>query len=424
MRCALYIQAMLNPVPRPHHRPGAGVFDPFNFAAYITWAAVAFHPLMHYLGGVTWVAPYPTLALLGMAGMLILFLVRAQQDALNVAQGPRRAVILGQTAAALLACWASRDELTPALLVITAAQMATAFSPRGVVVLLLAVNAALALILFRVNEAAVLLIAYAGFQAYTAIGAYYGYRIFEAREDALRINAELMGTRQLLEEGTRADERLRLSRELHDVVGHKLTALKMQLALRRRQSSAPDATFECCERLADELLTDIRGVVTVLRPHEGVDLQRALRALDPGLPRPKVIFDLDPKLRVADMRSAEVLLRCAQEGLTNALRHSSATTVSMSLARTPEGLLLAIADDGNGRAAGLRPGNGLRGLRERLDDVGGWLQVEDRGPSGLVLRAILPASQVTTLAAAEASAAPREASNPLQVPLRAENSAG
>lgn len=382
---------MSDPTAALHRRPGAGVFDPFNFAAYITWAAVAFHPSLHSLMGTTWLAPYPTLALSGMVSMLILFLLRAEMDARNVAPGPRRAAILGQAAAALLACWASQDELMPALLVIVAAQMATVFSLRAVVVLLLTINAGLVLLLLPMKDVAVLVVAYAGFQAYTAVGASYGYRIFEAREEALRINAELMATRQLLEEGTRADERLRLSRELHDLTGHKLTALKMQLALRRRQASAEDAsTLDSCERLADELLADIRGVVTVLRPHEGVDLQRALRALDPGLPRPRVIFNLDSEVRVSDMRGAEVLLRCAQEALTNTLRHSAATSVIVSLARTPEGLLLAVEDDGKGRAARLHPGNGLRGVRERLAEVGGRLELGDRAPQGLALRALLP----------------------------------
>lgn len=378
--------------PVPHRRPGAGVLDPFNFAAYITWAAVAAHPMLHFLRGPEWDAPHPHLALLGMGGMLALFLLRAELDAREAGPALLRAAVLGQIAAALLACWAGGDELTPALLVITAAQTAVVFPARIAVLVLLGVNALLALVPYQIPEGvATLLIAYAGFQAYTAVGAHYGYRIYAAREDALRINAQLMATRSLLEEGTRADERLRLSRDLHDLAGHKLTALKMQLSLLRRQAEGTDTSaLAGCERLADELLADIRGVVTVLRPHEGVDLPTALRALDPGLPRPKVVFNIDPEVRVADMRSAEVLLRCAQEGLTNVLRHSAATAVTVSLTRTPRGLLLSIADDGKGRAARVSAGNGLQGLRERLTEAGGRLEIGDCAPQGLALRALLP----------------------------------
>lgn len=106
---------------------------------------------------------------------------------------------------------------------------------------------------------------------------------------------------------------------------------------------------------------------------------------------------LDAGLRVADMRGAEVLLRCAQEGLTHALRHSAATTVSLSLRRVAEGLLPEIADDGVGRTARMRRGNGLRGLRERLEDLGGRPQLEDRVPAGIVLRAVLPEARATAL---------------------------
>jgi signal transduction histidine kinase len=132
--------------------------------------------------------------------------------------------------------------------------------------------------------------------------------------------------------------------------------------------------------------------VTTLRQHDGVDLHQALRALDPELPRPRVSFDLDPEARVADMRQAEALLRCAQEGLANALRHSGAAEIRVALARGPDVLTLAIEDDGRGRSFALRPGNGLRGMRERLEEVGGDLLIEDRLPAGLAVRAVVPAA--------------------------------
>jgi signal transduction histidine kinase len=133
-------------------------------------------------------------------------------------------------------------------------------------------------------------------------------------------------------------------------------------------------------------------VVTTLRQHDGVDLHQALRALDPDLPRPRVTFDLDGEVRVSDMRQAEALLRCAQEGLGNALRQSGAAEIRVALARAPDGLTLTIEDDGSGRAAAIRPGNGLRGMRERLQELGGNLLIEDRSPAGLWLRAVLPAA--------------------------------
>ena len=381
-----------------------GLFAPLNVTAYVTWIAVASGPALDWALGRLSGSWSTRAGLAGLAAFLVLYVLRCldpgEPDA--VAERTARRLILLQAAAALLACWgliaccgmANSGGSLPVLLIVVAGQIAVLYPPRTTVVLLLAINLPLAVLLaqrWSWANAVTGMLAYGGFQAFAALILTYAKRTEHARADALRINAALMGTRQLLEEGTRADERLRLSRELHDLTGHKLTALKMQLALRRRQAPADDAAvLETCERLADELLADIRGVVSVLRPHEGVDLQRALRALDPGLSRPKVIFELDPEIRVADMRSAEVLLRCAQEGLTNVLRHSMATTVTVSLGRTPEGLLLAVVDDGQGRVARLSAGNGLRGLRERLAEVGGRLELSDRAPQGIALRALMP----------------------------------
>jgi signal transduction histidine kinase len=82
------------------------------------------------------------------------------------------------------------------------------------------------------------------------------------------------------------------------------------------------------------------------------------------------------------------MLRCAQEGLTNALRHSGAAEVRVTLAESGEALTLTVEDDGNGSV--IEPGNGLIGLKERLQQLGGQLRIDIRVPRGLALVAILP----------------------------------
>ena len=381
-----------------------GLFAPLNVTAYVTWIAVASGPLLawaHNQVGGSW---RTRAGVAGLVAMLLLYILRTVDtgEPHTVAERYGRWIILLQAAAALLTCWGlinccgitSSGGSLPVLLIIVAAQIAVIYSPRTTVLLLLAINLPLAVLLVQRwgwVDAVSGVLSYGGFQAFAALIMNYAKRTEHARDAVLRINAELLATRQLLGEGARAEERLRLSRELHDVAGHKLTALKLQLDLQSRQSSGEQArALHDCEHLAEELLADIRGVVSTLRQHEGVDLQQALRALDPNLPRPAVSFDLDPEVRIPDMHRAEALLRCAQEGLTNALRHSSATTVRVNLRRTSEGLLLAIEDDGVGRAARLKPGNGLRGLRERVEEAGGRLEIRDRAPTGLELRATLP----------------------------------
>jgi signal transduction histidine kinase len=379
--------------------PGSGLLNPLNLAAYATCAAVSYGPVRQAIVGDP--TPQTWIGLAALSTVAILFMLRAHWQARGLSLALQRANVMAQALAALIACWAFRDGLQPTILVIIVVQVQGLFPTRAAVPILAAINVALGYVLLTygisdqmAHMPVQLLAAYVGFQAFALVTCNALMQTMEARDTAQQINAELIATRKLLGEGVRAEERLRLSRELHDIAGHKLTALKMQLALLKRQAPAAQAAaLTDSERLAGELLTDIRGVVSALRQHEGVDLQKALSALDPGLPRPRVTFELDPDVRIADMRRADALLHCAQEGLTNALRHSNASAVRVALKRSAEGVTLTVEDDGGGSAVAVKPGNGLRGLRERVEEVGGRLQIGDRRPSGLSLQALIPDAQ-------------------------------
>jgi signal transduction histidine kinase len=158
------------------------------------------------------------------------------------------------------------------------------------------------------------------------------------------------------------------------------------------KTATPDAcssALTTCAQLADQLLVDVRGVVAMLRVDDGIDLAAALTALIPSLPRPRVVLDVAPDLRVPRLDPAQTLLRCAQEGLTNALRHADADNVRIRLAAQGEEIVLEIEDDGQ---AATMPtfGNGLRGMSERLAAVGGTMVFERIDDGGLRLRVVLP----------------------------------
>jgi signal transduction histidine kinase len=332
------------------------------------------------------------LGLAGELGFAALFVTRAAWEGRAYPAHKLRLLIAAQAAASVLAMWGLQDKMQAVLLVLVAAQLPAAAAPRWSAVVLGMANVLLLLLFTQFYpplKALQMEIAYLAFQLFAALVTAYAYRAFEARDDTLRINGELLATRRLLEESARTEERLRLSRELHDIMGHKLTALKLQLALQSRGSAAPqDSPLHHCVRITDELLVDVRGVVSSLRESDGIDLHQALRALDPGLPSPRVIFDLDSAVRVPDIRQAEAMLRCAQEGLTNALRHSGASEIRVILAESGDELSLTVEDDGNGSA--VEPGNGLIGLKERLQQLGGQLRIDIREPRGLALVASLP----------------------------------
>jgi signal transduction histidine kinase len=381
-----------------------GLFAPLNLTAFITWAAVAVGPLLDWAHHrIAWTPE----SRVGMAALLVfpaLYTCRCLDPGQphEVAERHARALTWLQGAVGLVACWGmisccgvvtNRGAL-PVLLIIVAGQMAVLYSPRVTLLNLLCLNLPLAALLAQrwpLDDVLVALFAYGSFEAFSALTLTYAKRAELARDEAQRSTAELFATRRLLLESARGEERLRLSRDLHDVVGHKLTALKLQLRMQARQAQAPGVIAEC-ERLADELLADVRGVVGAMRRYEGIELQQALAALVPALQQPQVSLELAPEARAADLAQAQALLRCAQEGLTNALRHSGAERVLIRLQAADGGLLLSVEDDGRARQLP-QPGNGLRGMRERLEGLGGRLELALREGGGLRLSAWLPPAE-------------------------------
>jgi signal transduction histidine kinase len=208
------------------------------------------------------------------------------------------------------------------------------------------------------NQVLLLMLPLAGFQVFAALTAHYAVSAERSREALAHAHAGLLATRALLDESARSGERLKLSRELHDVAGHKLTALKLHLArLRRDPAFAGREEVGIASALADELLQDIRGVVGQLRADEGIDLRAALTALGTPFPATRVRVEVDPALRLDDLPRAEALVRVAQEAVTNAVRHGRAGSIDIAVARDTGAVVLTVANDGDA-PVGMRPGNG------------------------------------------------------------------
>ncbi|WP_414635930.1 sensor histidine kinase [Amycolatopsis sp.] len=179
-------------------------------------------------------------------------------------------------------------------------------------------------------------------------------------------------------------ERQRLARDLHDILGHSLTTITVKAGLARRVlESAKDidraiTEIREVEELSRSALSDVRATVSEYREvslsAELVGARAALRAAEIDADLPHAVDNVRTELQ----KTFGYVLR---EAVTNVIRHSGAKLVRVRLGRN----WMEISDDGHGAAAG--PGNGLRGLRERLAEVGGTLQAESRPGGGFLVRA-------------------------------------
>jgi two-component system sensor histidine kinase DesK len=191
------------------------------------------------------------------------------------------------------------------------------------------------------------------------------------------------------------EERLRLARDLHDLLGHSLSliTLKSELAGRMLPDRPDDAAVQVAdiERVSRQALVDVREAVGgYRRPTLAVELAGASAALRAA----GIEADFDPVQWTGHDRLApddEAALAWAlREAVTNVVRHSDATRCRLALAEDGDEFGLTVSDDGRGPDPGHRPGHGLTGLDERLLLAGGRLSASSGAGGGFTLCAWVP----------------------------------
>jgi signal transduction histidine kinase len=230
-----------------------------------------------------------------------------------------------------------------------------------------------------------------GFSAFAYVTSLVAKQQADSRDELRRLNSELRATRTLLTESSRIAERMRISRDLHDLIGHHLTALSLNLEVASHLvGGTAQEHVRQAQSVAKLLLSDVREVVSQLRENDNIDLTEALRTLVEGVPGLAIHLELPPRFSVDDPLRAQVLLRCAQEIITNTVRHSGARNLWLRCERTESNeLAIHARDDGRG-AGDMQQGNGLTGMRERLAQVGGRLDIVTARDQGFALDAWLP----------------------------------
>ncbi|WP_434445109.1 sensor histidine kinase [Lentzea sp. E54] len=212
---------------------------------------------------------------------------------------------------------------------------------------------------------------------------------------------ELRRSQEQNTRGAIAAERMRIARDLHDVVAHHVSVMGIQAGAARRVLDSDPAlardALQTVEQTARTAISELRGLLGVLRADADTDLKAA-----PGLD------DLPELLENARAAGLEVshgvygaprevpsgvalsAYRVVQEALTNVVKHADAQHVDVRMRFLDSALELEIADDGRGRPATTGTGFGLVGMRERLAVHGGSLQAGPRRDAGYLIRASLP----------------------------------
>lgn len=213
-----------------------------------------------------------------------------------------------------------------------------------------------------------------------------------------KANAELLATQSLLTETVRVSERMRIARDLHDVVGHHLTALNLHLNLALRQTEkARLDTLNLSTELAGSLLAEVRDIVGKERNDQDIDLRHALESLCAGIPQPDINLSFPETLKLHTPASAHTLFCCIQEAISNAMRHSLASKMSIDIRSTDvekngfnqKWIQVLIQDNGIG-CKQLKEGNGLQGMRERIAELGGSILAMNHPEAGFMLTISIP----------------------------------
>ena len=302
-------------------------------------------------------------------------------------------MIVAQTVTALLMVYLVPCYSIGIVLVVVAWQVALLLPWRFALIWIIVQTALLATILYSGVNSGLALFATntsLAFQLFAFITASVAKNESHARSALVRTNAELRATRELLAESSRISERSRISDELHDVIGHNLTALNIHLEVARHlaDGKALDHVLKS-QSLAKILLKDVREVVSAFSGNEKIEVTKAVEALVEGLPYPRIHLSLADDLKLKDSVRAHTLLRCIQEIITNTLRHSGAQNLWLEVYEVDGGVEVRARDDGRGTKS-VEPGQGISVMRRRFERIGGSLQVKSDLGEGFAVNAWMP----------------------------------
>lgn len=355
-----------------------------TLVGYLTWAIIGIPSVMWEVQHHTLGAPHTAVWAVCFVAFIVLF-------GISTRDGPRGLLILIAQSVLALICIRMQPlgGMQPVLLVIVAAQLG-GMRLRNALLFAAAQMAGLYLTVYSFGDALLIVSAYSAFTAFALVSVRMAHEEAEGRKRLAEANAELTVATELLQISSRADERIRIARELHDLLGHHLTALSLNLEVASHLTTG-DAReqIEKSKAITKLLLSDVRDVVSAMRHDDAVDLGAAIASISAAVTMPALHVDVDRDLALTDAAVARTALRALQEIVTNAVRHSGARNLWLRVALKDGALAIDARDDGEG-CDRVDFGNGLRGMRERVESLSGSLEVASTRGRGFEVHVTLP----------------------------------
>jgi len=287
-------------------------------------------------------------------------------------------LVAGQIILVLSLIYGDKYRIAAILLVLVATQLPALLPRKKALLVMLAVSAAHFFIVFNGGA----------FSTFLHVLIYFMLQVFgfstievmlreeRAKEALSAINQELLATRFMLKSSSQKQERLRISRDLHDVIGHQLTALSLNLEVAKHK--VPEEFKPLLDenlQLAKTLLSDVRHVVKEMRDEEQFDLSVSLNNLVSQLPDCQLT--IQSPLNINSLQLKQQLMFCLQEGISNALRHGKANELTLTNDEVEGYLIIELIDNGASVNANELYvfGSGLKGMEERLIAFNGTVQL-------------------------------------------------
>lgn len=215
-----------------------------------------------------------------------------------------------------------------------------------------------------------------------------------SEEKLVKANRDLEVYASSIEELTLLRERNRISREIHDSVGHALSAIVIQLgAMERTLEKSHEVTGELIKELkkfTQNSLKDVRSAVREIKPKEFEEFEGIL-VIEELINNFRKLTGVDVRLAFTKEKwplnsdQAFVIYRIIQEFLANSLRHGKATSIQIFMAFTEYKLVVTLKDNGKG-AEYIIEGMGLKSMRERINEIGGIFEYSTKAEQGFLVK--------------------------------------